>query len=127
MKIRFTILHPMKYGQVATEKLYFSSSEAAEQIGVPVDILHSWEKKHPELNPKKNANGKRIYKQSDIETAKEIKGKVAGEEGFVVDKPPVDKPPRQTKTTPKAGKDSRTLIKIRNKLQNVLENIKNQK
>jgi len=112
----------MKYGQVSTEKMYFSSSEAAEQIGVPVDILHSWEKKHPELNPKKNANGKRIYKQSDIETAKEIKGKVAGEEGFVV-----DKPPRQTKTTPKAGKDSRTLIKIRNKLQNVLENIKNKK
>jgi len=112
----------MKYGQVATEKLYFSSSEAAEQIGIPVDILHSWEKKYPELNPKKNANGKRIYKQSDIETAKEIKGKVAGEEG-----PVVERPSKQTKTVKKAGKDNHTLLKIRNKLQNVLENIKNPK
>jgi len=113
----------MKYGQVATEKLYFSSSEAAEQIGIPVDILHSWEKKFPELNPKKNANGKRIYKQSDIETAKEIKEKVAGEEGLVV-----DRPSKQTKTVKKTSNNNNNdLLKIRNKLQNVLEKIKKQK
>jgi DNA-binding transcriptional MerR regulator len=110
----------MKYGQVTTEKLYFSSSEAAEQIGIPVDILHSWEKKFPELSPKKNANGKRVYKQSDIEIAKEIKEKAATEE-----LPVVNRPSKQMKTVKKtSGNDSNVLLKIRNKLQNVLENIK---
>jgi DNA-binding transcriptional MerR regulator len=113
----------MKYGQVSTEKLYFSSSEAAKQIGVPVDVLRSWEKKFPELNPKINANGKRVYKQSDIEIAKEIKEKEAGEEVLVV-----NNPPKQAKTAKKTSIHSNNdLIKIRNKLQNVLENIKKQK
>jgi len=113
----------MKYGQVATEKLYFSSSEAAEQIGIPVDTLHSWERKFHELNPKKNANGKRIYKQSDIEIAKEIKEKLANEGELVV-----DKPAKQIKTAKKTSSNNNNdLIKIRNKLQNVLENIKKQK
>jgi len=110
----------MKYGQVATEKLYFSSGEAAEQIGVPVDILHSWEKKFPELSPKKNANGKRVYKQSDIETAKEIKERVSGN-----GEPVVDRPSKKTKTVKKTSDiDNNALLKIRNKLQHVLENIK---
>jgi len=113
----------MKYGQVATEKLYFSSSEAAKQIGIPVEVLHLWEKKFPELNPKKNANGKRVYKQSDIEIAKEIKEKLAKEGELVV-----DKPPKQVKTTKKTSNhNNNELLKIRNKLQNVLENIKKQK
>jgi len=116
----------MKYGQVATEKLYFSSSEAAKQIGIPVDILHSWEKKFPELNPKINANGKRVYKQSDIETAKEIKEKIAKEGELVV-----DKPSKKTRTVKKISinnnNDNYDLLEIRNKLQNVLENIKKQK
>jgi len=109
----------MKYGQVSTEKLYFSSSEAAEQIGIPIDILHSWEKKYPELNPKKNANGKRIYKQSDIEIAKEIKERVAGKEELAA-----DKPSKKIKTAKKTSNNNNDLLKIRNKLQNVLENIK---
>ncbi|GBU24621.1 transcriptional regulator [Fibrobacteria bacterium R8-3-H12] len=118
-----TILPSMKYGQVETGKLYFSSSEAAEQIGVSADVLHSWEKKYPELSPKKNANGKRVYKQSDIETAKEIKEKLANEGDLSV-----DKPARQTKTVKKTSSyNNNELLKIRNKLQNVLENIKNQK
>jgi len=63
----------MKYGHVETEKLYFSSSEAAEQVGVSADILHAWEKEFKELKPKKNRAGKRIYRQTDIEIAKAIK------------------------------------------------------
>ncbi|MCL2281837.1 MAG: MerR family transcriptional regulator [Fibromonadales bacterium] len=62
----------MKYGLVETKKMYFSSAEAAEQIGVPVKVLHSWEKDFPDLKPKKNKAGKRVYTQADIETAKKI-------------------------------------------------------
>ena len=117
-KSAFTILHIMKYGQVETEKLYFSSGEAAKQIGISVDILHSWEKEFPGLNPKKNANGKRIYKQSDIEFAKEIKENA----------PQTSMLPKKTKTVKKNDSNNsdnaNALIKIRNDLQSILKSIK---
>jgi len=103
----------MKYGRVETEKLYFSSSEAAEQIGVPVSVLHSWEKDFPELKPQKNGAGKRIYRQIDIDTAKEIKEKAATSKNPVVKQSkPVEKKP---------GKGNKEfLLKIRNRLRDIL-------
>jgi len=103
----------MKYGRVETEKLYFSSSEAAEQIGVPVSVLHSWEKEFPELKPKKNGAGKRIYRQTDIETAKEIKEKPR---------------PRQSKSVEKERGTVLTdnkefLLEIRDRLRDILDKI----
>ena len=106
----------MKYGSVETEKLYFSSSEAAEQIGVPVDVLHSWEKEFPDFKPKKNKNGKRIYRQSDIEAAKQIK-----ESGSVSKKEPVPKA-KTKKIIAASNKD--ILLKIRDSLQDALDRIK---
>jgi hypothetical protein len=106
----------MKYGQVKTEKMYFSSSEAAKLVGVPVSVLHSWEKKFSVFNPKKNRAGKRIYSQSDIETAKGIKNK---ENFAIVKDKPLSKP---VKNKPETDKDF--LLKIRNNLQKALNKIK---
>jgi DNA-binding transcriptional MerR regulator len=104
----------MKYGRVETEKLYFSSSEAAEQIGVPVSILHSWEKDFPELKPKKNGAGKRIYRQIDIEIAKGIKEK----DSEIRQVKPVEKKPRISK--PEMG-NKEFLLKIRDRLRDILD------
>jgi hypothetical protein len=103
----------MKYGQVKTGKLYFSSNEAAEQIGVSVDVLLSWEKEFPNLKPQKNKNGKRIYRQNDIEIARQIK------EGSLT----VQKQPRKTKAKKNTG-NNELLLKIRNNLQKALNKIK---
>jgi len=111
----------VKYGHVETEKLYFSSSEAAEQVGVPVNVLHSWEKDFPELKPKKSGIGKRIYRQSDIEIAKEIKEKASSKE-------PVRKTARQ-RAIPALAKETEAsnkefLLEIRNRLRDILDRIK---
>jgi len=112
----------MKYGLVETKKLYFTSAEAAEQVGVPVKVLHSWEKKFPDLKPKKNKAGKRVYNQIDIETAKQI-STVVGAAPMVVGAAPCGSPYNQnqnvkkTKTkTKKNANNDEVLLKIRNDL-----------
>lgn len=91
----------MKYGLVETKKLYFTSAEAAEQVGVPVKVLHSWEKDFPDLKPKKNKAGKRVYNQIDIETAKQIK---------VVGAVPCGSPYNQNQVAKKTKKDAAKAI-----------------
>jgi DNA-binding transcriptional MerR regulator len=112
----------MKYGKVKTEKLYFSSSETAELLGISVNLLHSWEKEFPALNPKKNKSGKRIYRQNDIETAKEIKEKTAVGNS-------THKNAGQNKPVAKKQKnDSREfLLEIRDKLRKILDRISSNK
>ncbi|MCL2208001.1 MAG: MerR family transcriptional regulator [Fibromonadales bacterium] len=107
----------MKYGEVKTEKLYFTSAEAAELVGVSIKVLHSWEKKFPDLKPKKNKAGKRVYNKIDIETAKQI-GVGAIPRNSVA--PPPEK--KLKNTTKIADKD--VLLKIRNDLLKNLKRIK---
>jgi len=109
----------MKYGRVETEKLYFSSSEAAEQVGVSVDVLLSWEKQHPDLKPEKNRAGKRTYRPSDIEIAKLIKEGKSRETLFKDFKPEKSTEKRKNR---QYKQDS--LLKIRDSLQNALKRIK---
>jgi DNA-binding transcriptional MerR regulator len=114
----------MKYGQVETEKMYFSSGEAAKLVGVPVSVLHSWEKEFSVLNPKKNRAGKRIYSQSDIETAKEIKNKANFETTKEPRKKPAKSKPASKPIKSKLEMDKDFLLKIRSNLQNALNKIK---
>ncbi|MDR0516222.1 MAG: MerR family transcriptional regulator [Fibromonadaceae bacterium] len=116
----------MKYGQIKTEKLYFSSSEAAEKVGVSVSVLHSWESLFPKLNPNKNGTGKRVYRLSDIEIAKQIKNEqtketIFGEEA-VAEAPPKTVKERSNTAKNKASKEY--LLKIRDSLQSALNKIK---
>ncbi|MDR2579535.1 MAG: MerR family transcriptional regulator [Fibromonadaceae bacterium] len=110
----------MKYGRVETEKIYFSSSEAAEQIGVPVSLLHSWEKEHVALKPKKDRAGKRFYKPNDIEIAKKIKEELSNGTPFkeLTEIKPKPKTSKKAKNTNNVSKES--LLKIRNDLQQAL-------
>jgi len=112
----------LKYGKVKTEKLYFSSSEAAELLGIPVSVLHSYEKNFPDLNPKKNRAGKRIYRQMDIETAREIKEK-ASVENSTHKIPSI----RQNKSARKKQKSENKefLLEIRDRLREILNKISN--
>jgi len=110
----------MKYGQVETEKMYFTSNDASKIVGVPISVLRLWEKEFSALNPKKNRAGKRMYSHSDIEIAKKIKIDSNYE-------PP--KELRKKTTKPKAVNsklvmDKKSLLKIRSNLQSVLNKIK---
>jgi DNA-binding transcriptional MerR regulator len=48
------------------QKLYHSISEISELLGEEQHTLRYWEKEFPELNPKKNRAGNRIYSDKDL-------------------------------------------------------------
>lgn len=53
-------------------KLYYSIGEVAQMLGVTETLLRFWEKKFPQLNPKRAGRDIRQYRQEDVETAKLI-------------------------------------------------------
>ena len=53
-------------------KLYYSIGEVAQMLGVSETLLRFWEKKFPQLNPKRAGRDIRQYRQEDVETAKMI-------------------------------------------------------
>ena len=53
-------------------KLYYSISEVAQMLGVSETLLRFWEKKFPQLNPKRAGRDIRQYRREDVEMAKMI-------------------------------------------------------
>ena len=47
-------------------KMYYSTREVAEKVGLPEHTLRFWEKEFPSLNPKKTSGGARQYTTQDI-------------------------------------------------------------
>ncbi len=59
----------------ASEKprLYYSISEVSELLDVKQHVLRYWETQFPNLRPKKNRAGNRMYRPKDIDTLRAIK------------------------------------------------------
>jgi DNA-binding transcriptional MerR regulator len=49
------------------KKLYYSISEVSERTGLAPHVLRYWESEFPELHPKKNRAGNRVYTQEDLD------------------------------------------------------------
>lgn len=69
---------------VVPEKLYYSISEVARITEVKPYVLRFWEKEFPNLHPKKNRSGNRIYQAKEIELIKQIKH-LLYDKGFTID------------------------------------------
>jgi DNA-binding transcriptional MerR regulator len=54
------------------EKIYYSIPEVAEMFDVNASLLRFWEKEFPQLQPRKNSKGNRMYSKKDIELFKKI-------------------------------------------------------
>lgn len=48
------------------KKLYHTITEVAKSLQVNASMLRFWEKEFPQLQPRKNGKGDRLYKQEDI-------------------------------------------------------------
>lgn len=59
-------------------KYYYSISEVAKMLGVSDSLLRYWEKEFPQINPKKNARGVRLYTREDIEKIARVYDLVKG-------------------------------------------------
>ncbi len=55
-----------------SEKLYFSIGEVATELGVEPPTIHHWEKKIPQLHPKRSGSSRRLYTKEDVELLKQI-------------------------------------------------------
>jgi len=55
------------------DKLYYSISEVAEMTDVKPYVLRFWEKEFPQLRPKKNRGGNRVYQKREIALVNRIK------------------------------------------------------
>ena len=53
-------------------KLYYSISEVSAITGLKPHVLRYWETEFPQLQPKKNRAGNRIYTQADIDLVQRI-------------------------------------------------------
>lgn len=55
------------------EKLFYSISEVAEEIGESVSLVRFWSNSFPRhIKPRRNAKGNRQYTAEDIDTLKQI-------------------------------------------------------
>lgn len=48
--------------------------EVSKLTGLEPHVLRNWEKTYPQLNPKKNSAGNRVYKEQEVELIFKIKG-----------------------------------------------------
>jgi len=58
---------------IDSEKTLYRVGEVSHLIDVDPYVLRYWEKMFPQLKPKKDENGQRVYTQSDIEIIQRIK------------------------------------------------------
>lgn len=54
------------------EKKYFSIGEVADMFEVNSSLIRFWEKEFPQLQPKKNNRGNRVYTKKDLELFQKI-------------------------------------------------------
>ncbi len=66
------------------EKLYFSIGEVAEMFDVNASLVRFWEKEFPQLQPRKNGRGNRVYSKKDIELFRKIH-QLVKEKGFTLE------------------------------------------
>ncbi len=55
-----------------TPKLYYSIGEVSKKIGVEAYVLRYWESEFPQLRPRKNSSGRRIYTEDDLKWVHQI-------------------------------------------------------
>ncbi|MCM2272087.1 MAG: MerR family transcriptional regulator [candidate division Zixibacteria bacterium] len=58
--------------QDSAEKLYYTISEVSKMTGLEAYVLRYWEKEFPQLKPRKNRGGSRLYTPKDIEVINQI-------------------------------------------------------
>jgi len=103
-------------------KMYYSISEAAKLVGVEPYVLRFWEKEFPQIKPKKNRAGNRIYRPEDIKKVTGIK-RLLHDEGYTIEG--ARKLLKQGGQTADLGPNSdevkRVLREIRNELENLIK------
>ena len=65
--------------KVIPQKLFYSIGDVARHTGVRPHVLRYWESEFREISPKKASNGKRLYRDRDIEAIETVKALLYGQ------------------------------------------------
>ncbi len=65
-------------------KLYYSISEVSTRTGLDAHVLRYWETEFPQLQPRKNRSGRRIYTADDIAVVDRIQ-KLLRDEKYTIE------------------------------------------
>ncbi len=101
------------------EKLFFKIGEVCELTETQPYVLRFWESEFPQLEPRKNRSGQRIYSSEDIEVVQSIK-RLLYDEGYTIagarkrlDNGNVEPAPART-TKEATGKASKSAAQAKN-------------
>ncbi len=87
-------------------KLFYKIGEVCEITDTQPYVLRFWESEFPQLAPKKNRSGQRVYKKKDIETVMRIKQLLYEEEYTIAGaRRKLDEDSRSTKGRPDGDAD----------------------
>ena len=70
---------PSTVSQANPRKLFYSIGDVARHTGVRPHVLRYWESEFREISPKKAPNGKRLYRERDIEAIETVKALLYGQ------------------------------------------------
>lgn len=103
-------------------KMYYSISEAAAMVGVETYVLRFWETEFPQLKPRKNRAGNRIYRPTDIDRVKRIK-RLLHDDGYTIEgaRNLLKKEGGAAGTDPRAEEVRDLLHEIRVELEKIIE------
>jgi DNA-binding transcriptional MerR regulator len=101
-------------------KMYYSISEASRLVGVEPYVLRFWEKEFPQIKPKKNRAGNRIYRPEDIKKVTRIK-RLLHDEGYTIEG--ARKLLKQGGQTADFGPNTDEVKKVLREIRNELENL----
>lgn len=73
-----------KVAENELSKLYYTIGEVAEMFDVNTSLIRFWEKEFPQISPKKNKKGNRLFSQKDISIFNKIYHLVK-EQGFTLE------------------------------------------
>ena len=98
------------------EKLYYSIGEVADMFEVNASLVRFWEKEFPQLQPRKNGRGNRVYSKKDLDLFKKIHHLVK-EKGFTLEGAKNALREKSEPTTQEALTDK--LLQIRSELMSI--------
>jgi len=114
------------------EQKYYRIGEVADLLHVRTSLLRFWESQFPELAPKKTRTGQRLYTDADIELCRRIQHELK-DTGMTIKglrKKMRTKPAESDPDPAPVGSEHgyrEELIRVRNELQSLLDELKREK
>ncbi len=100
-------------------KLYYTISEVCARTGLDAHVLRYWETEFPQLQPRKNRSGRRVYTQDDIAVVERIQ-RLLKEDKYTIEGA---RQRMEAAATGAAGAQREQLVALRAFLRGILESL----